>query len=187
LRDEERYHRPARRHDVAVAGRAKHGFILALHAGLGHHELFHHGLGNAHCIDGVNRLVSAEHHHTLDTVGDRGGHHVLCAEHVGPYRFHGIKLAGRDLLERRGMEHEIDALHGAVHAVVIAYVADVKLQLVVTHGDAHFFLLFFVAAEDADFPDVRGKKPLQDRVPERAGASGDHQDFVFEHCIGVVI
>jgi hypothetical protein len=103
------------------------------------------------------------------------------AEYIGLHGFHWIKLAGRHLLERSGVEHEVHPLHGLVNAIVIAYIPDIKLQLRVVHGDAHLFLLFLVPAEDADLANVGRQKAAQYSIAERACAAGDHQDFVVKH------
>ena len=52
------------------------------------------------------------------------------------------------------MKDVINTAQRIMHAVVLAYIANVKLDLVVVKRDAHVFLLFFIAAEDADFRKV---------------------------------
>ncbi|MNE33842.1 hypothetical protein D3C80_1275360 [compost metagenome] len=153
LVDEQRYHRATRSHHVAVTGRTNHRALLRDHPRLGDHELFGHGLGNAHCIDRVHRLVGTEYHHALHAVGNGRVQHVLGADDIGLDRFHGVELAGRYLLERCGMEDVVDPDHRLGNTLIVAHVADVELHLVITQGDTHVFLLLLVTAEDADFLD----------------------------------
>ena len=49
------------------------------------------------------------------------------------------------------MEHVVHPFHGLRDAIVLAHIADIELQLAVVERNTHFFLLFLVAAEDADF------------------------------------
>ncbi len=111
LLQEQRNHRAARGHHVAVARRRKHRLARVAQARLGDHHLLHHGLGHAHGVDRINGLVRAEQDAAAHAVRDRRAHHVLCTEYIGPHSLHRIELAGRHLLERRRVEDVVDAAH----------------------------------------------------------------------------
>ena len=173
-------------HHVAVAGAADGG-VLCLHgAGLGADDLFHHGLGDAHGVDGVGSLVGGQAHHLLHPRVDGGGEHVIGADDVGAHGLHGEELAAGHLLQGRSVEDVVHAPHGAAHAGDVPYVADVKAQLarqfrvLLLHFVTHVVLFLFVAAEDADLADVAGQKMLEHRVAEAAGAAGDKQGLTAE-------
>jgi hypothetical protein len=57
-----------------------------------------------------------------------------------------------------------------------------EFDLVALESDPHVFLFLFVPAEDADLGKLGAEKPVQNGVPERSGAAGDEQNFVFEHA-----
>ena len=80
---------------------------------------------------------------------------VFSPDDVGPYRLHGEKFAGGHLLQRSGMEHVVHPLHGLLHALVASCIANIKFQLRIFIRFPHVILLFFVAAEHADLPDLR--------------------------------
>ena len=183
LAHEQRNHGAARGHDIAIAGGAQHGIALALHARLGHHQLLHHGLGKPHGVDGVHRLVGAQHDNPLDVLGDGRIHDILGAEHVGLDRFHRIKLAGRNLLQRCCVKNVIHAFHRIVDAVVIPYIANVELELGSVQRDAHILLLLLVTTEDADFADIGFDEALEHGIAKGAGTAGDHQGLVGKHGI----
>ena len=183
MADEQRNHGAARGHDIAIAGGAQHGVALALHARLGYHQLLHHGLGKPHGVDGVHRLVGAQHDDALDVLGDGRIHDILGTEHIGLDRFHRIELAGRDLLQSGGVKDIIHALHRIMDAVVIPYIANVELELGIVQRNAHVLLLLLVTAEDANFTDIGFDEALEHGIAKGAGAAGDHQGLVGKHGI----
>ncbi|MNG99581.1 hypothetical protein D3C79_587550 [compost metagenome] len=70
LFDEQRDHRTTRCHHVTVACTADYGLALIDVTGLGNHDFFHHGLGDPHGINGVDRLVGAQAYHPTHFVLD---------------------------------------------------------------------------------------------------------------------
>src|SRR5262249_18502829 len=84
---------------------------------------------------------------------------------------------------RRGVEHVVDAFERGGHAVVVAHVTDVKLELGVVVAEPHVFLLLLVAAEDANLANAGAEESLQHGVPERAGPAGNQQRLVVEHAV----
>lgn len=84
------------------------------------------------------------------------------------------------------MEYVVDTVHGVAHGPDIAHIADVELDLFGDFGHlglklvAHIVLLLLIAREDADLPDVRLEKAIQDGITERAGPTGDQKCFVSE-------
>lgn len=186
--DEEGDHRAARAHDVAVAGAADGGAAGAV-AGVGVDDGLHHGLGLAHGVDGVGRLVGGQAHDAVDALLDRGVEHVVRADDVGAHGLHGEELAGGHLLEGGGVEDVVHAVHGVAHALGVADVADEEADLggelrgLLLQAVAHVVLLLLVAREDADLGQVGVHEVLEHGVAERAGAARDHKGPVFEYTI----
>ena len=181
LVDEQRNHRAARAHDVAVA-RASDDRAAALcrHAGVGVDHALHHGLGDAHGVDGIGRLVRGQADHALYPRVDGRVEDVVRADDVRAHGLHGEELAGRHLLERRGVKDVVHTRHGVSHRLRIAHVADVELDLLGVlrmlrlQLVAHVVLLLLVTGEDADLPEIGVKKVLEDGGTEGTGAAGDH-------------
>ena len=186
--DEQRDDAAARAHDVAVAGAADGGAAGAV-AGVGVDDGLHHGLGLAHGVDGVGRLVGGQAHDAVDALLDRGVQDVVRADDVGADGLHGEELAGGNLLEGGGMEDVVHAVHGVAHALGVADVADEEADLGGELGGpllqavAHVVLLLLVAREDADLGQVGVHEVLEHGVAERAGAARDHKGPVFEYTI----
>lgn len=186
--DEQRDHRAARAHDVAVAGAADGGAAGAV-AGVGVDDGLHHGLGLAHRVDGVGRLVGGQAHDAVDALLDRGVEHVVRADDVGAHGLHGEELAGGHLLEGGGVEDVVHAVHGVAHALGVADVSDEEADLggelgrLLLQAVAHVVLLLLVAREDADLGQVGVHEVLEHGVAERAGAARDHKGPVFEYTI----
>ena len=159
LFDPQRNHRPARTHHVAVARAADLG--LARIAALGYGHLLLDGLGDAHGVDGICRLVGRQTDHGADAGLDCGGEHVVRADDVGLHGLHGEELARRHLLEGGGVEDIVHARHHVAARLQIAHVADVELDLVGHLGIprlilvAHIVLLLLVARKNANLTDIR--------------------------------
>lgn len=186
--DEQRDHRAARAHDVAVAGAADGGASCAV-AGVGVDDGLHHGLGLAHGVDGVGGLVGGQAHDAVDALLDGGVQDVVRAEDVGAHGLHGEELTGGHLLEGGGVEDVVHAVHGVAHALGVPHVADEEAHLggelrgLLLQAVAHVVLLLLVAREDADLGQVGVHEVLEHGVAERAGAARDHQGLVFKSAI----
>ena len=167
-------------HDVAVPSAADHGATpLGSHPGVGVDNPLHHGLGDAHGVDGVGGLVRGQAYHPLDPGLDGGVEDVVRTDDVGAHGLHGEELAGGHLLQGGGVEDIVHAGHGVPHRLGVAHIAYVELDLL---GGlrvlglklmAHIVLLFLIAGEDANLTDVGFQEVLQHGVAERAGATGD--------------
>ena len=92
-----------------------------------------------------------------------------------------MELARRNLFERRGVKHIVDAHQRIMNTIVIAHVADVKFEPIVPKLEAHVLLFFFIAAEHANLADIRSQKRLDDRVAERPRTPGYEQYLAHEH------
>ena len=172
---EERDHRAAAAHDVAVAdhgeaGRVGRGVVVA-----GDEELVGGELGRAVEVDRGGRLVGGQRDDPLDAGVDAGLDDVLRADDVRLHELPRVVLGGVDLLERGCVDDVVDAVHGPVEAVAVADVADEPAQpRVVAEQLAALVLLELVAAEDHDPLGVVVLQGLGDeRLAERAGATGD--------------
>lgn len=183
--DEQRDDAAARAHDVAVAGAADGGAAGAV-AGVGVDDGLHHGLGLAHGVDGVCRLVGGQAHDAVHALVDGGVQDVVRADDVGTDGLHGEELAGGHLLEGGGVEDVIHAVHGVAYRLGVADVTDEETDLggelggLLLKAVAHVVLFLLVAGEDADLGQVGFHEVLEDGVAERAGAARDHEGLVLE-------
>ena len=172
-------------HDVAVP-RAADDRIPALsrHSSVGIDDMFHHGFGNPHCVDGIGRFVGGQANDPLDACLDGGMEHVVSSNDIGADGFHREELTGRHLLEGCGMEYVVNPRHGVSQRLRVADIADVEFDLIgvvrvfCLEFMAHVILLLFVAGENADLANVGGQKVFEDGIAERAGTAGDHKGGV---------
>ncbi|MCY1175079.1 hypothetical protein D9M73_153010 [compost metagenome] len=181
LIDEQRDHRTTGCHDVTVAGCANHRACRRNHPRFGNHQLFSHGLGNAHGIDWVYCFVGTEYDNALHARSNSRIQNVLGTHDVGTHGFHRVKLAGRHLLQGGGVEDVIHPHHRLIQAVAITHVTDVELHLVIRQGNAHIFLLLLVTAEYTNLFYISIQKTLQHRMAKRARTARDHQNLIIEH------
>ena len=168
-------------HDVAVAGAADGGAAaLGSHTGVGVDDVLHHGLGDAHGVDGIGCLIGGQADDTLHTCVNGCVEDVVRADDVGLNRLHGEELAGGDLLQGSGVEDVVHAGHGVLDGLGVADIADIELDLL---GGlrvpglklvAHIVLLLLVPGEDADLLQVRIQEVLQDGGTKGTGTAGDH-------------
>ena len=83
LVDKQRDHRAAGAHHVAVASAADdRSAALCRHTGVGGDDVLHHGLGDAHGVDGVGGLIGGEAYHALHASVDGGVQRVVCTHHI---------------------------------------------------------------------------------------------------------
>lgn len=183
LVDPQGNHRTAAGHDIAITGTANGGGSIRPQCPpLGNGHLLHHRLADAHGIDGISRLVRAQHHHVLHAMLDGGIQHIVGAEHVGLHRLHGEEFAGRHLFQSGRLEHIVHPAHGAIHRTLVAHIPDVELHLRVLQRMAHVILLLFIAGKDADFAEgIRMQETVEDSRAEGAGATGDEEGFRLMH------
>ena len=80
-----------RGHHVAVAGRTDDRVVARPR--LGHDDLFHHRLADAHGIDGVHGLVGTQAHNALHTCLDSRLQNILGSQDVGFDCLKGVELA----------------------------------------------------------------------------------------------
>ncbi|MNP18259.1 hypothetical protein D3C76_1107330 [compost metagenome] len=120
-------------------------------------------------------------------IRDRRFHDIIRTQDVGAYSFHRVELAGRHLLQCGCVKHVINAFHRIADAVVVTNVADIKFQLWIVQGNPHIFLLFFITTKDANFFNIGLQKTIQNSVTERACTAGNHQYFIIEHYLNLVL
>src|SRR6266545_299019 len=171
---EERDHAAAAADHIAVAHHGEGGASrVTVHVPL-HEELLRAELGGAVEIEGATGLVGTHADYPLDPLVDGGVDHVLGAEHVGLDGLERVVLAGGDLLQRRRVEHDVHAVHGAQEPLAVAHVADEEAQRRIAEARHHLRLLQLVAAEDAQPPrPVPGEHDLHELVAEGSGAARD--------------
>ena len=190
LVDEQRNHAAAAAHDVAVAGAADgRSAALGRHAGVGKDDVLHHGLGNAHGVDGVGGFVGGQADDTLNARVNGGVQHIVGADDVRLHSLHREELAAGHLFQRRCVENVVDAGHGVPDGLRVAHIADVELDLARVlrvlglQLVAHIVLLLLVAGENADFADIGGEKMLEHGMAEAAGAAGDEQGLILKNAV----
>ena len=187
LVDEQRNDRATAAHDITVTGAADGGAAtLCSHTGVGVDDVLHHGLGNAHGVDGVSCLVGGQADNTLDTGINGGVQHVIRADDVGLNRLHGEELTGRNLLQSSSVEDVVNAGHGVTDRLGVADITDVELDLLGSVRMlglklmAHIVLLLFVTREDTDLLQVRIQEVLQNGRTKRTSTTSDHKGCVIK-------
>lgn len=169
-------------HNIAIAGAADFGGLGG--PGLGHNDLLHHGLGGAHGVDRIGRLVRGQADNGLDPLVNGRRQHVFRSQHIGLDRLDGEELTGRHLLEGRRVEYVVNAVHSILHRLQIPDIPNIKADLIrhLRHPRlklmAHIVLLLLVTGENADLANVGGKKTVQNSVSKRTGTTGNHQSFI---------
>ena len=168
-------------HDVAVTGAADGGAAaLSGHTGVGVDDVLHHGLGDAHGIDGIGGLVGGQADDTLHTCVNSSMQDVIRTDDVSLDSLHREELAGGDLLQGSCVEDVVHAGHCVLDGLGIPDIADIELDLL---GGlrvpglelvAHIILLLFVPGEDADLLQVRVQEVLQDGGTKGTSTAGDH-------------
>lgn len=97
---------------------------------LGDSDFLLYGLGDAHSVDRIGRLVGRETDDCSDIVFDSCRKNIVSAYHIGPHCFHREEFAARDLLEGGRMEDVICAGHRRAHAFQTSDIADIEFYLV---------------------------------------------------------
>ena len=187
LVDEQRNDRAAGAHDVAVARAGDdRAAPLRRHAGIGVDHALHHGLADAHGVDGIGRLVCRQADHALHPRVDGGVEDVIGADDVRAHGLHGEELAGGNLLERCGMKDVVHARHGVTDGLGIADITDVKLHLLgvlrvlCLKLMTHIVLLLLVTGEDTDLLQVGVQEVLQNGRAKRTSTTSNHKGCVIK-------
>ena len=181
LVDEQRDHRAAGAHDIAIA-RTGDDCTTALrrHAGVGVDDALHHGLGDAHGVDGIGCLVRGKADNALHPCVDGRVEDVVRTDDIRAHGLHGKEFTGGHLFERRCVEDVVHPRYGVAHGLRVAHITDVeldflgvlrmlRLQLV-----THVVLFLLVAGEDADLLEVGVQEVLEDGGTEGTGSASDH-------------
>src|SRR5205807_5665549 len=167
LFDEQRDHAAAAPDDVAVPGATEAGAAVARVRVPLHEQLFGAQLRRPVQIDGIDGLIGADRQNFRDPRFDRGLDDIGPAQYVGLDGLERVVFAGRDLLHRRRVDDDVDAVHGATEALQVAYVADEVADVWTGEITLHLRLLQLVAAEDDQFArrvalhDRRGEHPAE--------------------------
>ncbi len=85
-------------------------------------------LGRAVEIDGINGLVGRERDNFFDLLINTRVDNVFRSDHIGFDAFDRIVLGGRNLFERRGMYHDIDARKRPIQALAVTNVTNKETQ-----------------------------------------------------------
>ena len=130
-------------------------------------------------IDGIYRFVGAQSQNAANTPIDGGIDDIAAAHDVGLDRFEGIVFAGRNLLERRGMNYDRDPGKGALQTLRITNIADEIAQAgMIEARSPHIVLLEFVTAEDDELLRAVFAQHQLDELPaERTRPAGDQYNL----------
>ena len=187
LIDEQGDDRTTAAHNIAVTGAADGGAAtLGSHTGVGVDDVLHHGLGDAHGVDGISGLISGQTNNTLDASVDGSVQHIIGADDVGLDSLHGEELTGRNLLQSSSVEDVVNTGHCVTDRLRIADITDVELHLLGSLRVlglklmAHIVLLLLVTREDTNLLQVRIQEVLQNGGTERAGTTSDHKGCVIK-------
>ena len=119
-----------------------------------HEELVGRELARAVQIDRRSGFIRAERDHPLHSSRDGCVDHVLGAENVRLDHFERVVLGSRHLLQRRRVNHDVDAFHRLTKPSFIANVADDVVHHLVAFAEGravlHVELLELVAAVNHD-------------------------------------
>ena len=186
--EEERNDRSAASHDVAVAHNREAKVALATDVVGRGEQLVRAELGRTVQIDRGGRLVSRQRDDTRHVRIQARLDQVLGTEYVGLDAFKRIVLGGRHLLQRRGVDHNVDPLQCPTNPVSIAHVANEVTQLRIFLGREnlrHLELLKLVSREDDQTFDVG--KLVEDSTyegpAEGASAACDEKRLAVEHSV----
>ena len=151
-------------HDVAVTGAADGGAAtLGSHTGVCVDDVLHHGLGNAHGVDGVSCLIGGQADDTLNACVNCSVQDVISTDDVGLDGLHGEELAGRNLFQSGSVEDVVNTGHCVTDRLGVADITDVELDLLGVLRVlglklmAHIVLLLFVTGEDTNLLQVRNQ------------------------------
>ena len=187
LVNEQRNDRATAAHDVSVTGAADGSAApLGSHTGVGVDDMLHHSLGDAHCVDGISRLVSGQADNTLNACVDGSVQNVVSTDDVGLDGLHGEELAGRNLLQSSSMEDVVNTGHCVTDGLRVADIADVELHLLCgvrvlgLKLMTHIVLLLLVTGEDADFLQIGIQEVLQNGRTKRTSTTSDHKGCVIK-------
>ena len=174
-------------HDVAVTGAADGGAAaLGSHTGVGVDDVLHHGLGDAHGVDGISCLVGRQADNTLDAGINGGVEDVVRADDVGLNGLHGEELAGGNLLQSGSVEDVVNTGHCVTDGLGVADITDVELHLfgvlrvLGLKLMAHIVLLLLVTGEDADLLQIGIQEMLQNGRTKRTSTTSDHKGCVIK-------
>ena len=148
--------------------------------------MLHHGLGDAHSVDGVGSLVGGQADDTLDASVNSSVQNIVRTDNVGLDSLHGEELAGRNLFQCGSVENVVNTGHCVTDGLRIADIADVELDLL---GGlrvlglklmAHIVLLLLITRENADFLQVGIQEVLQNGRAKRTSTTSDHKGCVIK-------
>ena len=128
--------------------------------------MLHHGLGDAHGVDGIGGLVGGQADNALNTSVNGSMQDIISADDVSLNSLHREELAGRNLLQSGSVEDVVNAGHGVTDRLGVADITDIELDLLCSFRMlslefvTHIILLFLIAGEDADFLQVRIQEVL---------------------------
>ena len=155
LVDEQRDNGTAAAHNVAVTGAADgRSCLFTQRTALGYGNLLHHGLADAHGIDGIGSLVGRKHYYILYTMRYGGFQYIVGTDHIGLHSLQRKELATGNLLQGGGGKHIIHSHHGTVHRLAVTDITNVKFHFRILQVMTHVILLFLVTAKDANFLDI---------------------------------
>src|SRR4051794_7398611 len=114
---------PAAADDIAITDDREPGLAWTAVTIAGHEKLVRAELGCPVEIDGIGRLIGGQRRHPLDPPVDGRVDDVFGPHDVGLDEFERIVLSRRYLFERRGVDHIVNAVEGALEPILVTYIA----------------------------------------------------------------
>src|SRR3989338_947819 len=185
---DEREDAPAAPQHVAKTDAREFGLFIAPVKVCREEELFRHELRDAEHAFGLRRLIGGNTDDMRNTRGAGNFDDILGPDDIGLYRFERIVFAQGDVLERRGVEHDIDSFHGERQSLFVADISDDKAdrfgmfrplqhELVVT---------ILVAREYADSFRLHTQELPHYFRADGTGTSRDQYDLAFEYIFHTI-
>ena len=116
-------------------------------------NVLHHGLGDAHGVDGIGGLVGGQADNALNTSVNGSMQDIISADDVSLNSLHREELAGRNLLQSGSVEDVVNAGHGVTDRLGVADITDIELDLLCSFRMlslefvTHIVLLFLIDYE----------------------------------------
>ncbi|MNE80250.1 hypothetical protein D3C80_1767990 [compost metagenome] len=79
------------------------------------------------------------------------------------------------------MENVVHTTCRIQNTLVVAHVANVKLQFGAGVAFTHVILFLLITTEDSDFGDICIQETFQDSIAKRSGSAGNQQFLAFKH------
>ena len=148
------------------------------------HQPFAHEFGRAHHVGRVDRLVRRRKEYALNLVGIRRVNHILDTLNIGLDGLSWRDFTEVDVLQRSGVQHDIDPAHGLSKFIPITHIAQLKVD---TRIAAELFIqkkqFAFVVVQSQNIVGVTGVD-LAEQLTSHSATDTCDQDTLSQPGIG---